>query len=43
MTAPERKKEKMKKWIKYLLAVLYELGVGTAVYFIVKYFAEKVV
>ena len=33
----------MKKWVKYLLAVLYELGVFTAFYFIVKYFADKVV
>ena len=29
------------KWVKYLLAVLYEMGVFAAVYFIVKYFAEK--
>ena len=33
----------MKTWVKYLLAVLYELGVFTAFYFIVKYFAENVV
>ena len=33
----------MKKWAKYLLAILYEVGVFTAFYFIVKYFAEKVV
>ena len=33
----------MKTWVKYLLAVLYEIGVFTAFYFIVKYFAMKVV
>ena len=33
----------MKNWVKYLLAVLYELGVFTAFYLIAKYFAEKVV
>ena len=30
-----------KTWVKWLLKVLYELGVCTAVYFIVKYFAEN--
>ena len=29
------------KWVKYILKVLYELGVFTAVYFIAKYFAEN--
>ena len=33
----------MKTWVKYLLAILYELGVGTVVFLIAKYFAEKVV
>lgn len=30
-----------KKWVKWLFAILYELGVFTAIYFIVKYFAEN--
>ena len=29
------------KWFKWLLKVLYELGILTAIYFIVKYFAEN--
>ena len=32
----------MKSLIKYLLAILYEVGVFTAFYFIVKYFAMNV-
>lgn len=31
-----------KKWIKYILAILYEIGVFTAFYFIAKYFAMNV-
>ena len=30
-----------KKWVKWLFAVLYELGVGTVAFLIVKYLAEN--
>ena len=32
----------LKKWVKYLFIVLYELGAFAAIYFVIKIFAESV-
>ena len=34
-------RHKMKKWVKWLFAILYELTVGTVAFLIVKYVAEN--